>query len=450
MIDYITLKNFKSLNNVTLDLRDKKGKPKKMAFIYGENGSGKSNLISALYFITQTFDTLSNQESIEELKISDLDIDDERIKSKIIEKIIKQNFFTLKEIIQENKTIGSDHKNMEIELGFFFCDFHGVYTLKFDNNEVINEELKFIISERSGVYFKISKNDIFISPTIFYDKSYKNHLQENIEKYWGKHTFISIIINEIRNSNKNYIKKRIDSNLLNLISDLRKISVLCKYSNSEQGRISIPYKFLRNLEKGMIKDNNDIELKTFEEILNTFFTSLYSDIKKAYYKIEKKENNQYQYKLYFSKIINNSLLEIPYDLESTGTQKLLSIFPFIFSSLVKGDIFVDEIESGIHDVLITTIIEYLSDAIKGQFIATTHNTLLMSSLPQEYIYIIQSDPNGNKKIVCIKDYNFRTQNTNNKQIKYLHGAYKGIPYTSYIDFEELADDAKEHIASIHD
>lgn len=87
----------------------------------------------------------------------------------------------------------------------------------------------------------------------------------------------------------------------------------------------------------------------------------------------------------------------------------------------------------------------MEDAINGQFIATTHNTLLMNSLPQEYIYIIQTDYNGNKEITCMNKYSFRTQQSNNKQKKYLSGTYKGVPNIGYLDFEELVDDIKTYL-----
>ena len=44
MFTYVRLKNFKSFGDVTFDLQDKHGKPKKLTIVYGENGIGKSNL----------------------------------------------------------------------------------------------------------------------------------------------------------------------------------------------------------------------------------------------------------------------------------------------------------------------------------------------------------------------------------------------------------------------
>lgn len=43
MFEYIRLKNFKSFGDIEFNLLDKKGNPKKLILLYGENGIGKSN-----------------------------------------------------------------------------------------------------------------------------------------------------------------------------------------------------------------------------------------------------------------------------------------------------------------------------------------------------------------------------------------------------------------------
>ena len=57
MLSYLRLRNFKSFSDITLDLRGSYGIPKKMAFIYGENGAGKSNLMRSMLFLSNTLKT---------------------------------------------------------------------------------------------------------------------------------------------------------------------------------------------------------------------------------------------------------------------------------------------------------------------------------------------------------------------------------------------------------
>lgn len=79
----------------------------------------------------------------------------------------------------------------------------------------------------------------------------------------------------------------------------------------------------------------------------------------------------------------------------------------------------------------------IKEEINGQLIVTTHNTLLLESLPKEYIYILISDYEGNKQINSINDYETKVQKNNNARDLYLKGAFGGIPLSDYIDFETI-------------
>lgn len=58
MFRRIDLENFRSFTKATLDLGGKGGTAKPYALIYGENGSGKTNLIESVSFLTQSMRTL--------------------------------------------------------------------------------------------------------------------------------------------------------------------------------------------------------------------------------------------------------------------------------------------------------------------------------------------------------------------------------------------------------
>jgi AAA15 family ATPase/GTPase len=413
MLTYLELKNFKSFSDITFDLRKAYGEPKKIAFIYGENGSGKSNLMSSLLFLLQTIDTLKNQ-------------------TKIVDLI-------------DNYKMLDNEQAMSLKFGFRINGFDGSYHMVFSEHKITAEELRYQINEREGVVFSLDKNQTTLSPTIFYDAPYKKELQDTIDKYWGKHSFMAILFNEHETKNDDYIEARLHKNIFDVFVWLNR---LCVWSKENDGgyslRISTHFEFLLHLGKGIVKDKNNRELERCETAVNTFFTQLYSDIKSAYY-VFTPEKNQYSYELYFKKFIGGKLVDVPISLESTGTQKLLEIFPVLFAGIAGASVFVDEIDSGIHDLLMKNLLERLNDSLEGQFIATTHNTLLMESLPTENTYIIRVDANGNKFIECIADYKQRTQRTNNIRSKYLRGDYEGIPYAGYFDFEELVTDVLGNI-----
>lgn len=450
MLTYLKLKNFKSFNEITLDLRGKHGIPKKIAFIYGENGSGKSNLMLSMLFINKTLTTFSNQEQIKKLKDTNinemlLDIKNEVAKEEILQFILREQLYSLSDLIKDFRSLNGNG-SMVIEIGFYIDNENGSYRVEFNNDVVISEELKFQINQRKGTFYSINDGKITLSPSVFTDNEYKNELLNDIEKFWGRHTFMSILFNEKATKNTKYIKNRITKNMFSVMNWLDEFSVLSKNSQGETAHVTIPYGFLRQLDKGTIKNTEDKEIYVFEKILNTLFTQLYSDVKSVYYKIITKEDET-NYELYFRKLINGNITDIPFSLESTGTRKLLNVFPFIFSALAGTTVFVDEIDSGIHDILMCRIIEFIGESIKGQIIVTTHNTLLMKQLNSEDVFIIISDANANKKITSINKFEFRTHKNHNTQTKYLNGDYAGVPYIGYIDFEDMINEVNDALSS---
>lgn len=447
MISYIKLKNFKSFSDVQLDLRGAHGIPKKVALIYGENGSGKSNLMLAPLFVSQTFETMRKDDKLP--VFDDLNgIGDEAFRNKIISEILKLRFASLEDLIGKYWTIGNENP-MEIEIGFFHKNKSGRYQMVFSKNAVIKEELFYLVKQRSGRIFSITPKKVTLSPSVFANLKYKEELQELISKYWGKHTFMSILYAEEKNKNQKFFKESISKELYDVLRMFKRLNVLYKGGNQETGRMAVPFRILQELDAGNVKNSGrkqNKELYVFEDILNQYFTQLYSDIKKAYYKF-KKEGNGYRYELYFDKVCGGSIRSIPVSLESTGTRKLLDDFPIFFTSAMGLTAFVDEVDSGIHDLLMNDILRLLKNAVdqtdEGQFIATTHNTLLMDSVPADEVYVLKADAEGEKEIVCISDYRFRTQKANSVRHKYLDGCYQGIPETGYLDFAELIDEAME-------
>lgn len=455
MLSYIKLTNFKSFTNIMLDFRGKQGVPKKIAFIYGENGSGKSNLMYSMFFLSRTLITLRNQEKLNDLnesKFEDIlsNVNDTIAKDNILRSILKHSFSTLEDLIGEYKTINST-ENLIIEIGFYIDGKNGSYVVEFEDDRVVFEELKYQLIERMGTLFSISDEKEKLSPSIFLDSEYKQELTLNVEKYWGKHTFMSILFNELQNKNLKFIESRVNKNLLEIIGWLRRYSVLCKSNHSESAKVAIPYKLLQNLEEGVVKKKENKELKAFEQVLNMFFSQLYSDIKKVYYNIIKRDDG-YHYELIVKKLFDGKIIDVPFKLESTGTQKLLDVFPYLFMAIRGETVLIDEVDSGIHDLLFCNIIELLEESLEeeteGQFIATTHNTVLMKHLSKDNIFILKADAEGYKEVVTISEYDFRTQKTNNIQQKYLNGDYSGVPFVGYLDLAELVEDVAEYVDDI--
>ncbi len=455
MLSYIKLKNFKSLTNIKLDLRGKNKKPKKLVFIYGENGIGKTNLIYSILFLEKTLLTLSNhthfQKYLQELNdksVEDLlsEKKDYEFKKHILSQFLSSN--TMESLIQENKTIDCKG-NMEIKIGFNINGIEGSYELKFNNQAVVFEELRYLVNERVGRLFSITNDNVIISPSMVLTSSYKKELKDNIKKYWGKHTFLGIIYNEIKIKNNNFVENSLSSSFWDFFNWLDNFSIEGNHLSFQ--KMHTPIKILRELTHGTVQKVNDKELLAMENYLNEVFIQLYADIKRVSYVLTPSDSkDEFKYELYISKLIDNEIKQIPFNLESTGTQQLLKILKYIFvATLGNNTIFIDEIENGIHDLLIHEVISALSDSLNYidnvQFITTTHNTYLMEELPPENIYVLASDAYGKKDILSIDNFNFRTQKNNNIRLKYLRGDYSGIPSIGYIDFSELVEQVREDL-----
>lgn len=138
--------------------------------------------------------------------------------------------------------------------------------------------------------------------------------------------------------------------------------------------------------------------------------------------------------------------------ESTGTQALLRLLPFLLASIEGSTVIIDEFDSGIHDLLSRSLIKSIFKDISGQLIMTTHNTSLMDNttsvdnnpslpdIPAECIYTInEDDSNGQKRISCILEHNNKLNSNSNIRKQYVQGKYHGIPDNISLDFKELTN-----------
>ena len=434
MITYIKAKNFKSLKNIVLDLNKTKDKTNKFVAIYGENGSGKTNIVELFKFIQQL--TMS--------KIMDIQLRKYKELFEIQQKIEKISF-QFKQLMQlsidlnEYRMLG-DENDTEIEYGFKIKNIDGFYYIKF-NNEIIEEKLYYMGNKQKTFFFQLEKKENTIkkilNKNIFVNDRYRNEIIDNIDKYWGKYSLLSLLTLEMIEKNENYIFENISKKIYSVINEFLLMPIhVNKWGNNIIPDTFITDNSLIDLKEGIIKKDDKCILKKYEDILNIFFTQAYADIKGVAYKTEENENGIH-YELYFEKMIGGMLKSIPSSLESQGTKRILDEFNNLIGALQGKTVVIDEIDNGIHDLLMKNIIMSIKDEITGQLIITTHNTLLLEILPKEKIYILSTDYKGNKKISSIKDYDINIQKNHNLRDLYFKGVFGGIPMTSYVDFEEI-------------
>lgn len=433
MFEYIKLKNFKSFGDVTFDLTDKSGNEKKLILIFGENGIGKSNLTSAFYMLLETLRTMDVRDLFENI----LENNPEKMTNESFLSFLKSNFRDIEALIKENKMVGSKD-NLYMEFGFKINGKKGKYIIETDNNQIVYERLDYLLLKNRGIMFEMNKSKKFMNQKVFFDELVIEDLKSLINKFWGKHSFLAIINHDISDKAQDYYKDKISDNFIRVLHFLKRVSCDIKVGNKQEiGMLGIPENYLEDYDKGTIAIADEEKLNKTENMLNLFFTTTYKDIESVYYNKDK-IGDKIKYRLIIRKKIFGEIRDIDFELESTGTQSVIQLLPYMLISVEGSVVVIDEFDIGIHDILVKNLLTSLYKNIKGQLIITTHNTFLMeSSIPKESIYVINELEDSNKEIECILKYDNKIHPNTNIRNQYIYGKYKGIPDEIEIDFNKL-------------
>ena len=121
------------------------------------------------------------------------------------------------------------------------------------------------------------------------------------------------------------------------------------------------------------------------------------------------------------------------EFESTGIKKLIKLYAYLQEMLQGGIVFIDELDSNLHDVYLCALLEYLMDYGQGQLCFTTHNVGPMDILKR------------NKKSIDFlsidnKIYPWKTNGNYSPAKLYRNGMIEGSPFNiDAIDFIDVFD-----------
>jgi len=436
MFTSLELHNYKSLVELNVSFLKKKDIAKKLIVVYGENGVGKSNFASAFFTLYESMQTLSVRKAI----MAFLEDKKEYANKDSFIRAVSGKLRDTEAIIKNCKTIDSSD-NMSLKFGFNIGGKEGSYLIEYDDTQIVRERLEYALVKNRCVLFDISLNERKINKKLFLESEYAYEVEENLTKYKGRHSLLSIIYNDLEEKANEYVQKRIHPALYKIIGDFVTMSVSLKHGNhGEFDKIGVSHEILSQLKSGTLNIEDEEELDKAEELLNNFFTQTYSDIKEVFYKKEVINEKSFKYELFFKKKIYGNLIDVSYELESTGTLHLLKILPYLLMSVEGTVVVIDELDTGIHDLLVENLLNSIIDSIGGQLIVTTHNTMILDSeIDPEYIYTFVVDRDAKKELVPIVEFENRVHPNLNYRNRYLKGMYGGIPNIADIDFDELSD-----------
>ena len=435
MFTSITLNSFRAFENLTFDLSSRNNNAKNIAIVYGENGAGKSNLMSAFVLLNELLNTMNVRDMIEEVLNQKAVFSDENMERALKTQLVA-GLRDIQAIIDDYRMVGSTEPIIA-EYEFIINGYTGKYIIELGEHEIIHERLEYLISRRRGVYFDYSKSDAVINSNIVKDRDLLSDIKAATKRFWGKHSILAIILHEIRDKSSSFGWDNISDNFSDVLGELLTLSCFLGIGNRRWDKLSTPIGVLQNVTSGSISNTDERQLDVLETVLTRFFTAVNSDIKTTYYK-RTYNDKRIEYELYFEKLISGEFRSIPFSKESTGYHQLLKTLCYIISACFGSTVVIDEVDSGIHDVLFQKVIAEIAPKIDGQLIMTTHNTLLMEcEIARESTYILREVNGGHKEIRCVNEYEKRLYLNNNIRNKYLNNEYGGLPEVKPINFDEL-------------
>jgi AAA15 family ATPase/GTPase len=380
---YLLNMTVSGIKNIKKDVRidfykktvDKQFNPEKYRIkaIYGENGAGKSAIITAVKIFQ---DIITHDNYFSELKT-------QTFLDEIINKTTQKFRFCCEYLVSvANLNVVY---NYSIEIG--------------RNDKGLFEIQSEILKTKSGNYANNNYSTIFASNNgelSFIESSDKQKifLEKKSLNLLSSHSFIYIYIANTKNDTDSAEIDDKDASLFIHILMCLILTMSIKVYIGEEDQHELF--FLRQ----RLKDsqlNNQVFPKELNEYRDS--SNIFLDVNEK--KVEKNQFDEYKKKVeqltQFIKIFKPELVSMDIDtkengdyyecelnlnygdycinkeFESTGIKKLIRLFDCFWAASTFGIVFIDEMDSNLNDVYLCKLIEYFMYYGKGQLCFTTHN-----------------------------------------------------------------------------
>lgn len=416
-LSMVVAKSFKEHQNTHIIEREGNINLLKSAVIYGNNASGKSNLLEAMGFMKQTVlnsfrDALmENNERKFPLEKFALNANTEK----------ESSFFEISFIQKETKYrygFEIDYDKIVAEW-LFHTTSKEVYLFKRDHQKI--EVNKSAFKEGHGKEEDVKENVLFLSLLATLGKE----TSSNIVDWFKKFNFVNGIHDR---GHKRYTidKLKSDKQFFNWVLHFVKYLEIANLSTTEEDVNEIDLETLREKEKD-------------EEVIN-LLTSIQ--------KIQSKQPKRDQLITFHRKYDENNVLvdTVPFNFdkqESEGTKKLLYLLGPWYDSLQNGKVLIiDELDSRLHSHLTLRLVDFFHKCNKSnaQLICAVHDISLLNkeTFRRDQIWFVEKNQFGASELFSLAD--FKTDKVRNKSAfdkNYLEGKYGAIPY---FDVDEKLDE----------
>lgn len=410
-------KSFKDLNTLSMlavrSFKEHKskniiefGKDKilKTAVVYGNNASGKSNLINGLQIMKQF------------------------IKSSFRDALMKETIISVEKFLLNTEcedTVSS------FEVIFIQNNIKYRYGFELQEKIIVREWLYHTTTKETRLFFR-QKGEFIINKSSFKEGlNLDSKTRENV-------LFLSLVAQFNGTISNNVIQW---FNKVNIISGINDngyaIYTIDKLRNDKNFK-----KWLSLIIKTLEISNITIdEMEIEEEEINKFSSANNEDLKNISKQREpiREQVKRLQISTWHKKYDKDNLLieTIPFNFESQeseGTKKFIHLLGPWFDTLKNGKILIiDELDSRLHTHLTKKLIELFNEFNKNeaQLIFTSHDTALLDKeiFRRDQIWFTEKDQFGISSLYSLAD--FKTENVRNTSSffkNYLNGKYGAISF----------------------
>jgi hypothetical protein len=380
----------------------------KSAVIYGNNASGKSNLLQAMDFMKEII--------LNSFRDALLENSDRK--------------FPLEKFALSSK---SEQESSFFELSFFNNGTKYRYGFEIDYDKVVAEWLYHTTSKE--VYlFKRDLQNIEVNKSAFKEGLGKeDDVKENV-------LFISVLATLGKETSSSIVEWFKKFNIINGIHDRGHKRYTIDKLKSDKNFLNWVLYFIKYLEISNLttteEDVNEIDIETLREKENdedliNLLTSIH--------KIKSRQTKRDQLKTYHRKYDENNVLidTISFNFdkqESEGTKKLLYLLGPWYDTLKNGKVLIiDELDSRLHSHLTLRLIDFFhkSNMKQAQLICAVHDISLLNkeTFRRDQIWFVEKNQFGASELISLAD--FKTDTVRNKSAfdkNYLEGKYGAVPY----------------------
>ncbi|MDR3060049.1 MAG: ATP-binding protein [Prevotella sp.] len=382
----------------------------KLGLIYGANASGKTTILKALDFLRRI--VLSPQEK-------------------------KTTEFNYEPFLFDTVT---PSQNTILSIEFIHNSIRYFYEVELNKKAIVKEELNIYNPNKANVFKRTTNletqfTEIAFGSKIKIDKVFEKNLESNT--LWNNTVLGGFLKTNIQ------------------LKELKDVTDWFEYylKSLIRPKASLDRFIVKQLEESNIKKEDiiqilqkadffisDIHIEKDEEIEDKI--EFEDSIKKM--KSFQRIKDMLSYQIEFEHTLDNKKFNLPFKLESEGTQRYYG-FAGILSLMIRNScIFpIDELESSLHPDLYTHfLLSFLVNSKKSQIIATTHNREILNNkdiFRNDAIWITDKSENCATELYSLSDFDTSViRDTSNIYNAYKIGKLGGIPNLGdyYIDIEE--------------